>query len=391
MSNKLSIILEFARVISEETNLEILLKEVSNFSKELINADRCSIYIYDESSDELWTKIADGLNKELRFDASKGIAGSAVKLKESQIVLDPYNDDRFNKDFDKETGYLTEQVIAIPLLDSNKNCIGVLQVLNKLNGEFVQSDIEHLLIISSYTSMIIKNALLSEVETMLLQQSKMAEMGSMLDNILHQWKQPLSVISMISNYNKLLLDTDQFSIKDFIKSNQQIIDQVNFMNETSDSFRNFFSEKKQNQEFYLYKTVENIIKILSHKIKQSSVNISKDYDENISLFGIENDFSQVILSIINNALDKFENNTYESNMYIDIKNIDGKKVLRIRDNGGLINEELLPTKLFNRHVTTKKTGTGLGLAICKSVIRNHFDGDIFAYNENGLACFEIRI
>jgi C4-dicarboxylate-specific signal transduction histidine kinase len=196
---------------------------------------------------------------------------------------------------------------------------------------------------------------------------------------------------MISNYNKLLLDTDQFSIKDFRKSNQQIIDQVNFMNETSDSFRNFFSEKKQNQEFYLYKTVENIIKILSHKIKQSSVNISKDYDENISLFGIENDFSQVILSIINNALDKFENNTYESNMYIDIKNIDGKKVLRIRDNGGLINEELLPTKLFNRHVTTKKTGTGLGLAICKSVIRNHFDGDIFAYNENGLACFEIRI
>lgn len=371
--------------------MEILLKEVSNFSKELINADRCSIYIYDESSDELWTKIADGLNKELRFDASKGIAGSAVKLKESQIVLDPYNDDRFNKDFDKETGYLTEQVIAIPLLDSNKNCIGVLQVLNKLNGEFAQSDIEHLLIISSYTSMIIKNALLSEVETMLLQQSKMAEMGSMLDNILHQWKQPLSVISMISNYNKLLLDTDQFSIKDFRKSNQQIIDQVNFMNETSDSFRNFFSEKKQNQEFYLYKTVENIIKILSHKIKQSSVNISKDYDENISLFGIENDFSQVILSIINNALDKFENNTYESNMYIDIKNIDGKKVLRIRDNGGLINEELLPTKLFNRHVTTKKTGTGLGLAICKSVIRNHFDGDIFAYNENGLACFEIRI
>ncbi len=389
--NKLDIILDFARLISEETNLDYLLDEVCDFSKNLINAQRASLYIYEESTNELWTKVAKGVSKEIRFDASKGIAGYAATKKEAQIVLDPYNDRRFNRNIDKETGFITEQIIAIPLLDSHKNCVGVLQVLNKNSGKFSESDLQYLSIIATYTSMVIKNALLIELETTLMQQSKMAEMGSMLDNILHQWKQPLSVISMVSNFNEVLYSDENLDINELIKNNEQINKQVKFMLETSDNFRNFFSLNKEKKEFSVNITVENVLNILLHKTKEFNVNIVKDFEKDDALiYGYENDFAQVILSIINNALDKFSKNT-DNKIFIKIKNIDDELFLNISDNAGEIPSELLPTKLFNRHVTTKETGTGLGLSICKIVINRHFNGDIKAYNENSNACFEIRI
>jgi len=219
----------------------------------------------------------------------------------------------------------------------------------------------------------------------------MAEMGSMLDNILHQWKQPLSVISMVSNFNEVLYSDENLDINELIKNNEQINKQVKFMLETSDNFRNFFSLNKEKKEFSVNIAVENVLNILLHKTKEFNVNIVKDFEKDDALiYGYENDFAQVILSIINNALDKFSKNT-DNKIFIKIKNIDDELFLNISDNAGEIPSELLPTKLFNRHVTTKETGTGLGLSICKIVINRHFNGDIKAYNENSNACFEIRI
>ena len=390
-TNKLDIILEFGRVMSQETNIEFILKEISNFSKSLIQAQRCSLFIYDKNNHELWTKIADGLNSEIRIQASQGIIGHVLKTKEPEIVNDTYNNPRFNNKIDEQTGYKTEKIIAIPLLDANKECIAVLQLLNKKDGDFTQEDLNYLRIISNYAAATLKNALLLELETTLIQQSKLAEMGTMLDNILHQWKQPLNIISIAASTSKFSLKTNDYEKTELIESLDEIVNQITFMDQTSKNFRNFLMTKTKKEEFFIYTIVEKVLGILNYHIQNLHIKVEKNYDETAKSYGISNDYAQVILSIINNAIDKFEEKDDLNIIKIDISKKEKKVILKISDNAGIIKEELLPNKLFNRYITTKESGSGLGLAISNTIINKKFDGKIIAYNENDFACFEIEV
>ena len=391
LNNKLDIILEFNRIMSQESDIEFILQEIATFSKSLVNADRCSLFIYDTNTDELWTKIADGLDKEIKFPASKGIAGDVIKTKKPEIINDVYSDSRFNKDIDLQTGYKTKQTIAIPLLDANKNCIGILQVLNKHDGEFTKEDLDYLRILSNYAAIILNNALLLEMETTLIQQSKLAEMGTMFDNILHQWKQPLNIISIAASTSKFNLKHDTFNKEEIEHSFDEVLNQISFMNETTKNFRDFLNAKKSNEEFFIYSLVDKILSILTFKIDDLYINVEKNYDKSAKAYGISSDYAQVILSILNNAIDKFTKRDNLNKIVINIFKQDDNVVLKISDNGGEILENLLPVKLFNRYVTTKTNGSGLGLAICNTIITKTFKGSIKAYNENKNACFEIII
>lgn len=140
----------FGRTLLEHRTLEKGLPVISEYAKKVIGAERCSIFVYNEQTQKLWTTLADGVEK-IMINADEGIAGSTIKERKPIIVNDPYKDARFLSKIDHETGYLTKNIASVPVFDSARKMIGVLQLLNK-NGEFDAEDARFMIFFAHYVS-----------------------------------------------------------------------------------------------------------------------------------------------------------------------------------------------------------------------------------------------
>jgi HD-GYP domain-containing protein (c-di-GMP phosphodiesterase class II) len=157
--DQLNLLLSFGKAIAYEKDLRELLTIINGTITSVLDCDRSSIFMYDEEKNELWTVVADGVD-EIRIPADKGVVGNAVYTKEIHFVVDAYNDFRFNQAVDLETGYVTHTIIAVPLLDKNEKVIGVIQALNKNEGLFGIEDAALLMLLGTYASSTIENAIL---------------------------------------------------------------------------------------------------------------------------------------------------------------------------------------------------------------------------------------
>ena len=136
-------LLEVSKVMSGEIPLDSLLQVIVQKTEEVLEADRCSLFLFDEVRNELWSKVAHGLgdSKEIRFPLNRGIAGSVATTRAGINIPDAYSDPRFNPEIDKETGYHTHSILCLPMTSSNGRLIGVIEVLNKRGGgPFEQED-----------------------------------------------------------------------------------------------------------------------------------------------------------------------------------------------------------------------------------------------------------
>ncbi len=129
---------DFGRLLLEKRSFEEGLPFIAEYAKELIGASRASIFIYHGKTDELWTTLADGVERII-LPANKGIVGKTLKNKESYIVNDVEKEPEFFDKIDKETGYKTHNLITAPIYNSLHEVVGVLELLNKQEG-FTQKD-----------------------------------------------------------------------------------------------------------------------------------------------------------------------------------------------------------------------------------------------------------
>lgn len=169
----LSALLNVARTLAAETSLEHLLTTVAKEIKNVLDADRCTVFLLDKEKNELVSKIALGMGtQELRFPADKGLAGYVAQTGEIINITDAYSDDRFNKDIDKETGYTTKTILCMPIWNMKHEILGVFQVLNKNTGTFSKEDEEILIAIGSSAGIAIENARLFESQQMMIDKQK---------------------------------------------------------------------------------------------------------------------------------------------------------------------------------------------------------------------------
>ncbi len=159
---RLYALLNITKNLSAEINLEKLLIKIMEEVRKILNADRCTVFLYDENTNELWSKVAIGLDDEIRFQADKGIAGHVWKTGEVVNIPDAYKDTRFNPEIDKKTGYKTKSILTMPLLNLYNDVIGVFQVLNKKSGSFTRHNENLLSAISVIAASAIENAILNE-------------------------------------------------------------------------------------------------------------------------------------------------------------------------------------------------------------------------------------
>lgn len=175
-SDPLIALLKIARTISAEIDLTKLLTTIAEQTKFALKSDRCTVFLIDKERKELWSKIALGIdnNKEIRFPMDRGLAGHVAMTGEVVNIPNAYNDGRFNKEIDVQTGYKTSNILCMPIRNLKYEIIGVFQVINKYDGPFTEADEDLLVTIGASAGIALENNRLFEnQQRMLLEQKKL--------------------------------------------------------------------------------------------------------------------------------------------------------------------------------------------------------------------------
>jgi len=232
---------------------------------------------------------------------------------------------------------------------------------------------------------------LHDKDEMMIAQSRNAAMGEMISMIAHQWRQPLSVISM--GANNILADVELEMIdKDSLKEvSDEIIIQTNELSKTIDDFREFFKPKKKKEIVSVHDVFEDALNIIGKSLENNDITLNKKFHSKKQIKTHSRELMQVILNILKNAKEILHENKIK-NKEILISTIDDEDGVKIEicDNAGGIPQWVIP-KIFDPYFSTKndKTGTGLGLYMCKTIVEKHLHGTIHAFNNNNGACFKI--
>jgi signal transduction histidine kinase len=232
--------------------------------------------------------------------------------------------------------------------------------------------------------------------------TKFTLLGEMFENIIHQFKQPLSAINTEATGIKFQHENDMLSDDELYQSMDTISQRANFLSETIEAFQDFLTEDKVKTIFKIKKNIEKIEMIIEPTLKAKGIEVYKYFsNDNIEYNGFDREFSQVIINLLNNAKDAILiNNPTNKIIKIDIDDTEDELVIKISDNAGGIDKSII-SKVFDSYFTTKKDsgGTGIGLSMSKTIIQEHFNGNlsveniIFKIEDNDYfgACFTIRL
>jgi len=157
----LQAVLAVSRDLAATTELPPLLQKVEQAALRVLECERATVFLYDKQRNELYSRMATGVD-EIRFSASRGIAGEVIQTGHVINVPDAYADPRFNPDIDKKTGYRTRNMLSFPLLGFENEPIGVLQVLNKAEGSFDPWDEELVRTFGSQVGVAVQRQMLLE-------------------------------------------------------------------------------------------------------------------------------------------------------------------------------------------------------------------------------------
>ncbi len=152
-------LLEVTSAISSNLDLDELLSKIMAATTKLLSAERSTLFIYDAEKDELWSRVAEGVNRrEIRIPSNRGIAGEAFSTCKTLNITDAHSDARFNPEVDRETGFNTRNILCLPMIDRQGAPIAVMQVLNKIGGPFTARDEKRLRTFSAQAAVALENA-----------------------------------------------------------------------------------------------------------------------------------------------------------------------------------------------------------------------------------------
>ena len=157
------ILLNVMHAVSAELEIDKLLRSVVVKTSEAMGADRCTLFLIDRETGELWSKVAQGEQmNEIRVPRGRGIAGHVAETGETVNIADAYRDPRFNPEVDRRTGYRTHTILCMPVRNEKREIVGVMQVLNKKEGVFLEEDEQLLDALGSQAAIALENSRMFE-------------------------------------------------------------------------------------------------------------------------------------------------------------------------------------------------------------------------------------
>ena len=221
-------------------------------------------------------------------------------------------------------------------------------------------------------------------EKVLQEQARLASMGEMIGNIAHQWRQPLSVISVSVSSVKLQAELEKLEKTYIMKCADDVMLQTEYLSKTIDNFRDFIRGKKEYGLISLVETIHSSLSLLDASLNNNFIKLVLDLEDDLTIIGNKNELSEAIINIVNNSKDILKSYSEESRyLFISTKSLDENSLeLTILDSGGGIEDSIL-SRVFEPYFTTKhkSQGTGLGLAITEKIIRQRHGAVITVYNK----------
>lgn len=287
-------------------------------------------------------------------------------------------------DFHLDTAYLGNETVAECSLTLHTKVTKVVEFT--LSGLGAGSEEKLIMIARDMTKKI-------ESEKLFNLQTRQAQMGEMISMIAHQWRQPLAIINAI---------TTQMRFKEYMNGNEDSIEQNNLikieeqcthLSQTISEYRDFFRPDKPKEYFQLSLLLKHALNLIEHTLKNQGIDIAEVIQDDPKLFSYRNEILQVLIALLKNSLDAFEDNGFEyGKITITLNSDDAYCILSIHDNAGGITPDNM-NKLFIPYFTTKnkKDGTGLGLYMSKMIIHDHCQGELDVHSQNNETVFTIKI
>jgi PAS domain S-box-containing protein len=232
---------------------------------------------------------------------------------------------------------------------------------------------------------------LQEKQEMLLWQSRFASLGQMMANIAHQWRQPLTELNLLLyTLKKAALSGDNEEVETIHADTQRVI---HSMSQTIDDFQNFFKPGKEKEPFDPRNSIDNALALLKKALRKEAINLTLTTDKGITLLGIQNELTQVLVNLIQNAKDALVAQEIDDpHITIMLSQKDTHAIITVEDNAGGV-PEALKGKIFEPYFTTKhaRQGTGLGLFMSKLIVEKSLDGSLSVHDTDQGASFRIAI
>lgn len=234
-------------------------------------------------------------------------------------------------------------------------------------------------------------------ERLMLHQSRQAAMGEMLESIAHQWRQPLNIIGLATVNLETQYTMGSMDKKDFHDKMKIISSNITYMSHTIDDFRKFLQPEREIIVFHPRKSIEDVLKILAAQLESNQIVNTLHINCSLSFYGVENEFKQVLIILLNNAVDAIKTQLQEKSINqgkitITFSCENEQGLVAVCDNGGGISDTFIDD-IFNPYFTTKHDsyGTGIGLYLAKNIIETRMKGSLNVKTTDSGSCFTIKV
>ncbi|OLD68190.1 MAG: hypothetical protein AUI33_09830 [Ignavibacteria bacterium 13_1_40CM_2_61_4] len=356
-------LVEATKIVNSTLDTDRLLELILQTATTTVQADRGTLYLVDESKNELWSKVVQGSSTiEIRLPLGKGIAGYVAVSGETINIPDAYADRRFNPEVDRRSGYRTKTILCMPMKNKDGKVIGVFQLLNKPGGSFNEEDQEFIDALSVHAAIAVENALLAKV---MVQNERLSTVGKMASTIIHDIKAPMGVLRMSAEVMKRK-STDVETGKLADEMIRQIDRFVNMTREILDFSRGVSSMNIHETE--VDELIVSILSFIEKDLRKRKVKLVKEMNFKGQIRVDEDKLTRVFYNIASNAADAMPDGGH---LTVRTNRDDDSLLIEFIDDGIGMPPDVRE-KIFEPFMTYGKShGTGLGMSIVKKIVDDH--------------------
>jgi len=298
--------------------------------------------------------------------------------------------------------YWVETTVS-PTFDEHNNITGYSSIRRNITHEKQIENLHYALEKKSTQLLTLNKELEKRIKTaveeskhkdhMLAQQSKLASMGEMIGNIAHQWRQPLNALSLLLQKQQIFFERGLLTAESLEESVAKGTSLITKMSTTIDDFRDFFKPNKLKADFDIKDAIDGTLELIDASLYNQNILLDMNVEPGHIVHGYKNEFSQVVLNLINNAKDVLIASSNQEGKIIIRSFMQGKDIyIEVADNAGGIREDVIG-HIFEPYFTTKEEGkgTGIGLYMSKMIIEGNMHGKLTVRNNDDGAVFTISL
>jgi signal transduction histidine kinase len=360
---RLAKLIAASRVINSTLDLDRLLHLILDAASQGVGADRGTLYLVDRESGELSSKVLQGTELvEIRLPAGKGIAGDVARTGAPAIIRDVYQDPRFNPEIDRRTGYRTRNMLCMPLKDRDGLTIGVLQLLNKKEGDFDHGDQEFLEALSAQAAVAVEHARMAQE---MVRNERLSAVGGMAGSLVHDFRSPLGTIRIYAELlrEKLRDEADRELADSIIR---QVDRFLGMAQEILDFTRGVTTSRPRDVDFG--EVVEGFLGFVEKDLEKGGVRLMRDLRFRGRVRVDPERLRRAFHNIVDNARDAMPQGGV---LRVATAERDGWLCVEFSDEGAGMPEAVRRRVGEPFFTSGKLRGTGLGMAMVKRIVEEH--------------------